>query len=75
MKQITISIQFDEEKIKALKRFTKKKNVDFKKELEECVERMYQKYVPVAVRDYIEDSAEEESSSDQTKRVKKGNEK
>ncbi len=74
MKQITISIQFDEEKIKALKRFSKKKNVDFKKELEECVERMYKKYVPVAVRDYIEESDEEESTSD-NKKVRKGNEK
>ena len=75
MKQITISIQFDEEKLKALKRFTKKKNIDFTKELEECVERLYLKYVPIAVRDYIEESDDEESSSGQTKRVKKGNEK
>lgn len=74
MKQITISIQFDEEKLKALKRFTKKKNVDFTKELEECVERLYLKYVPVAVRDYIEESNEEESTSD-NKKVRKGNEK
>ena len=75
MKQITISIQFDEEKIKALKRFTKKKNVDFTKELEECVERLYLKYVPIAVRDYIEESDEEESSNEQPKKVRKGNEK
>ncbi len=74
MKQITISIQFDEEKLKALKRFTKKKNVDFTKELEECVERLYLKYVPIAVRDYIEESDEEESTSD-NKKVRKGNEK
>jgi len=74
VKQITISIQFDEEKLKALKRFTKKKNVDFTKELEECVERLYLKYVPVAVRDYIEESNEEESTSD-NKKVRKGNEK
>jgi hypothetical protein len=74
VKQITISIQFDEEKLKALKRFTKKKNVDFTKELEECVERLYLKYVPIAVRDYIEESDEEESTSD-NKKVRKGNEK
>lgn len=74
MKKTTIAISFDEEKLKALNRFTKKKNIDYKKELEDYAERLYLKHVPVAVRDYIED-LENDDSSETTRTNRKGNEK
>ncbi len=74
MKKTTIAISFDEEKLKALNRFTKKKNIDYRKELEDFVEKLYQKHVPVAVRDYIEES-DNDTSDEPARNNRKGNEK
>ena len=57
MKQSTVSISFDTEKIAATKRYMKKKDADLETELAAQLERMYEKHVPASVREYINESA------------------
>mgnify|MGYP006970906749 CR=1 FL=1 len=47
MKQAVVTIKYDEEKLNAVKQYMGKKDADFDAELKE-------KYVPQAVREYIE---------------------
>ena len=68
MKKATVSFEYDDEKLKAIKRFAVKKNISYKEELEGCMDKMYKKYVPATVREYLEDCSPEKNNS-------KGNEK
>ena len=54
MKQATFTVKYDEEKLSAIRQYMGKKNVDFEGELAEAMGKMYEKYVPQAVREYIE---------------------
>lgn len=54
MKQATVTIKYDEEKLNAVKQYMGKKDADFEAELNEVLGKMYEKYVPQAVREYIE---------------------
>lgn len=54
MKKSTISIGFDTEKLGAIKQYMGRKEAEPEKELEDAVQKMYEKFVPVAVREYIE---------------------
>ncbi|WP_066456699.1 DUF6103 family protein [Anaerotruncus rubiinfantis] len=60
MKKTTFQIQFDTEKLSAIQRYMLKKDADLMAELEETLDRLYEKYVPAAVREYIEGRAEED---------------
>ena len=51
MKRTTISIQYDDEKLSALKFFAVQKGVDIDTELPVLVDKLYARYVPVKVRD------------------------
>lgn len=53
MKKVTVSIQYDEEKINALKIFAPKNNVSVEAELVSALDRIYNKNVPKEVRDFI----------------------
>ncbi len=53
-KQTTFTVKYDEEKLNAIRQYMGKKNVDFEGELTEAMGKMYEKYVPQAVREYIE---------------------
>jgi len=53
MKKTTISISFEDEKLNALKRYMCKKNVDIEIELTTQLEKLYTKYVPAGVQEYI----------------------
>lgn len=53
MKKITISISFEDEKLNALKRYMRKKNADIETELTTQLEKLYTKYVPAGVQEYI----------------------
>lgn len=50
MKQAVVTIKYDEEKLNAVKQYMGKKDA----ELKEVLGKMYEKYVPQAVREYIE---------------------
>ena len=54
MKKITITISFDEEKLKALTMYLAQKNMQAESELEKALETLYVKTVPAGVREFIE---------------------
>lgn len=54
MKQGTVTIKFDEEKLNAVKQYMEKKDADIDMELTDVMNKLYEKYVPQAVREYIE---------------------
>ena len=57
MKKVSISIEYDETKMKALKYFFEQKgNKRVSEKLVETLDSLYKKNVPLNVRDYIESS-------------------
>jgi hypothetical protein len=54
MKQAVVTIKYDEEKLNAIRQYMGKKDADFETELNDVLGKMYEKYVPQAVREYIE---------------------
>jgi len=64
MKQATLQIKFDEEKLNAIKQYMDKKDADLQKELDDVMQKLYEKHVPAPVREYIEsrDSRVQEKS-------------
>ena len=54
MKKTTITISFDEEKLKALTMYLAQKNMQAESELEKALETLYVKTVPAGVREFIE---------------------
>lgn len=56
MKQVNFTIAADEEKLSALKRYMGKKDLDLEREMEDALRKLYEKYVPAPVREYIDES-------------------
>ena len=54
MKQATLQIKFDEEKLNAIKQYMGKKDADLQRELDDVMQKLYEKHVPAPVREYIE---------------------
>lgn len=54
MKQAVVTIKYEEEKLAAIKQYMGKKDADFESEMNDALGKMYEKYVPQAVREYIE---------------------
>ena len=54
MKKTTITISFDEEKLKALTLYLAQKNMQAESELEKALDTLYVKTVPAVVREFIE---------------------
>ncbi|OLN31355.1 DUF6103 family protein [Desulfosporosinus metallidurans] len=63
MKKATLQISFDSEKLGALKQYMAKKEASIETELDEVMQKLYEKNVPAAVREYIESR----EADDQTK--------
>ena len=55
MKQINISVSFDDEKLRALNKYLKKKELTAEDELSAALLHLYEKHVPAAVREYIDE--------------------
>lgn len=55
MKQINISVSFDDEKLRALNKYLKKKDLTTEEELAAALLHLYEKHVPAAVREYIDE--------------------
>jgi hypothetical protein len=53
MKQTTVTISFEDEKLSAVKRYMQKKNANLEDELTTQLTKLYEKYVPVGVQEYI----------------------
>lgn len=54
MKQAVVTIKYEEEKLNAIKQYMGKKDADFEAEIQEMLGKMYEKYVPQAVKEYID---------------------
>ena len=55
MKKSAINLSFDEEKLSAIRMYMRKKDTDLDAELLSQLDRLYEKYVPANVRDFIAD--------------------
>lgn len=58
MKKATISISFDQEKLRALQFYAGKRDSSLEAELDDFMAKLYEKYVPAQTREYIESMAE-----------------
>ena len=56
MKQVNISVSFDEDKLKALNRYMSKRDLTVDAELTDALTKLYEKHVPAAVREYIDET-------------------
>ena len=70
MKQTTVTIKYDEEKLNAIRQYMAKKDADLEEELADVLLKLYEKYVPQATREYIDDKvAREISTRERTRRA------
>ncbi|MDL2274390.1 DUF6103 family protein, partial [Oscillospiraceae bacterium OttesenSCG-928-G22] len=58
MKKDKLTIEYDAEKLTALRQYTPKKEVLIEQELTDTLDRLYEKCIPAAVREYIENRPE-----------------
>jgi len=63
MKKTAIQISYDAEKLGAIRQYMGKKDTELQTELEDFMQKLYEKHVPAPVREYIEsrDSDEPEA--------------
>ena len=54
------TLSFEEEKLRALRRYIAKRDSTLEAELQKAAQRLYEKVVPAAVQEYISDCAQEE---------------
>lgn len=57
MKKTTVKLSFDDEKLAAIRMYMAKKDADLDDELLSQLEKLYEKFVPANVRDFIADRA------------------
>lgn len=57
MRKVTVSVQVDAEKLRAIQFYAGRKDSSMEAELEDCVNKIYEKYVPAQTREYIESIA------------------
>ena len=60
MRKATVTISFDQEKLKAIQFYAGKSGSSLKSDLDEFMEKLYKRYVPSQTREYIESMAEPE---------------
>ena len=63
MKKATLTASFDSEKLDALTYHMGKKEADLQTELEDTVQKLYEKHVPQATREYIDDKLMREAAA------------
>ena len=60
MKQANIQITFEEEKLRALRRYIAKRDSTLEAELQKAAQRLCEKVVPAAVQEYISDCTQDD---------------
>lgn len=65
MKKATLTVSFDSEKLDALTYHMSKKDTNLQTELEDTVQKLYEKHVPQATREYIDDKLSREAAAKQ----------
>ena len=68
MKNATLTVAFNAEKLDALVFHMGKKEANLQEELNETVQRLYEKYVPQATREYIDDKVARDGTGRETVR-------
>ena len=69
MKTTTLAVSFNTEKLDALTYHMGKKQADLPAELNDTIQKLYEKYVPQATREYLDDRiAREESAKEKPRR-------
>ena len=63
MKKENIFISMEAEKLRATKKYMEKKEVSLEQELTDALLKLYEKYVPAPVREYIDEAAEDTAST------------
>lgn len=63
MKKESITVQMGGEKLRAVKRYMEKKDADLTQELCDSLQKLYEKYVPASVREYIDEGADDGAST------------
>jgi hypothetical protein len=71
MKKDVVRISVDAEKLRAVKRYMEKKEVDLEAELADQLQKLYEKHVPINVREYIDEKQEEEIKAKRPKKTVK----
>ena len=59
MKRMTITVSYEQEKLKALQFYAGKNGTSLESDLDAFMEKLYKKYVPSQTREYIESMAEQ----------------
>ncbi|WP_312102469.1 DUF6103 family protein [Pygmaiobacter massiliensis] len=59
MKKENITISMGADKLRATKRYMEKKDADVELELGDALQKLYEKYVPAPVREYIDEGGED----------------
>ena len=54
MKKTTISVQFEDEKLAALRLYLSQKDTRIEDELAKAIDELYERYVPAGVREYFD---------------------
>ena len=60
MKRMTITVSYEQEKLKVLQFYAGKNGTSLESDLDAFMEKLYKKYVPSQTREYIESMAEPE---------------
>ena len=68
MKNTTMTISFNTEKLDALTFHMGKRDADLQAELNDTVQKLYEKYVPQATRDYLDDRVTREAARERPRR-------
>ena len=71
MKIDTIVISLEAEKLRAIKKYMEKKEADLQAEMADQLQKLYEKYVPANVREYIDEREDEEIKPEKPKKPTK----
>lgn len=71
MKKDTIVISLEAEKLRAIKKYMEKKEADLQAEMADQLQKLYEKYVPANVREYIDEREDEALKPEKPKKPSK----
>ena len=72
MKQTTITISFEDEKLSAIRRYMQKKNANLDDELTAQLTKLYEKHVPAGVQEYINERNSDDAPVSTKRQSKQG---
>lgn len=72
MKKATVNLSYDAEKLNAVRRYMAKKEQTPEAELGEFLQKLYEKFVPSNVREYIEDRDDDQEEAPPRRPIRPG---